>query len=392
MEAVQFLSAVLIGDYVAVRPFVPTEGNERLLQGYVREYAADEPFQAEGVLVVLTDNTIGYVTTVIDSQARGSSPAAPSAQKSSKARKASKSPSRDSISTAIVEGPARMSSTNSSSLNPLQQWMQDAEAAAAPVVLQPELRRRNKVTAQRDMQLWREFEALQQQHGEALCSTILLSCNHDFAEAIELIKAQASSMPANAAAAADSSSPGSPTLGAVGRLAAAPATVATAADEGLVRQLALSLGLLPNDALQLARIVPDLPADEVVAQLQQHNGDVGAAADALLSSQVASQDVPSPPASSSSGSSSPTAGCGIAAGLERHVAQAFIAGKDPARVAAARQLSEMAPGLSIELAVLLLEEHGGNLNEVGWYRVAAALVACRVVQAYCSCTRIHSTG
>jgi hypothetical protein len=209
------------------------------------------------------------------------------------------------------------------------------------------------------MQLWREFEALQQQHGEALCSTILLSCNHDFAEAIELIKGQANHLRADAPGAASS-----PTQ----RLAAvsAPAAGATAADEGLVRQLALSLGLLPNDALQLARIVPDLPADEVVAQLQQHNGDVGAAADALLSSQVASQDVPSPPASSSSGSSSPTAGCGIAAGLERHVAQAFIAGKDPARVAAARQLSEMAPGLSIELAVLLLEEHGGNLNEVGW--------------------------
>jgi len=141
MEAVQFLSAVQVGDYVAVRPFVPTEGNERLLQGYVREYAADEPFQAEGVLVVLTDNTIGYVTAVIDSQARDSSPAAAPAQKSSKARKAPKSPS--SSSTAVVEGPARMSSTHSSSLNPLQQWMQDAEAAAAPVVLQPELRRRN---------------------------------------------------------------------------------------------------------------------------------------------------------------------------------------------------------------------------------------------------------
>lgn len=63
-EYVQFKSAVHIGDYVIVQPFVPGMVHASLVYGYVTEFASDEAFQGDGVLVVLSDNTIGYVIAV----------------------------------------------------------------------------------------------------------------------------------------------------------------------------------------------------------------------------------------------------------------------------------------------------------------------------------------
>jgi hypothetical protein len=91
-DAVQFRSAVQVGDYVALRPFVPTESGEALLQGYVREFACEEAFQGNGVMVVLSDNTIGFVAAVLDPAGSSSSGAGASSSKRAAAQqpKASK--------------------------------------------------------------------------------------------------------------------------------------------------------------------------------------------------------------------------------------------------------------------------------------------------------------
>jgi hypothetical protein len=416
---VQFLSGAHEGDYVALRPFVPTAGNERLVQGFVREFACDEPFQAEGVLVVLTDDTIGYVASVLDSSwsrdragsssgggaaaagssnAGGGSKAAahPSGSSSSRAPHTAALPmppatTRSPVAAGAAVGsaaartpPSPAAAAANASLDPLRQWMAHAGAAVAlpDVIGSPEplqLHRRNARDAERDLQLWREFESLQKQHGEALCSTILESCNQNFAEAIELIKGQAGGLQQAAAAAAAcggdcamaaaaAAAAGSPTRSPVSHLAggraagagtgslggvvpadaaAAADTAAAEVDEDFVRQLALSVGLLPNDALQLARLVPHLPADAVVRELQQHKGDVSLAADALLSGQV-SAGVDNSSSRGGSAVGSPTAGAGGNSnnsssgreGLlrpEEHAMRAFRSGKDPERVLAAHR-------------------------------------------------------
>jgi hypothetical protein len=394
MDAVQFFSAVHVGDYVAVRPFVPTEGNERLLQGYVREFACDEPFQAEGVLVVLTDNTIGYVAVVLESTAArggsGSSAAAAASAAGLSIKQASPASCSStpfnglsldptfalgsSTATAAAAGGAGSSGAAQDTLEEI--FMLEAGCADTPVVLdthggQP--RRRNARDAERDLQLWREFEALQQQHGEVLCSTILESCNQDFAEAIELIKGQAGGMqgfPA-ATAAADSGS----------AAAASPQSAAarvSAGDDGLVSQLALALGLVPEHALQLARLVPDTPAEAVVQALQQHSGDVGLAADALLSTQATAADADSSASSPTRSSTGPR----HVSGSEQHSAMSFMAGRDGSHVAAVRQLQAMVPGLGEDMAGMLLDAHGGDLLKVGvaWLKCICCLMGggCRV--------------
>jgi hypothetical protein len=353
MDAVQFRSAVHVGDYVAVRPFVPTEGNERLLQGYVREFACDEPFQAEGVLAVLTDNTIGYVAVVLESTAQGgSSSGAPHAKLGSPVSCSSNL--MTGVPLAFSLGPAGSSGAVQDAL--VQGLLLEAGRADTPVVLdahggqQP--RRRNARDAERDLQLWREFEALQQQHGEVLCSTILESCNQDFAEAIELIKGQAGGMQGFPAATAEAASSSA--------AAAAAAVRVSAADDGLVSQLALSLGLVPEHALQLARLVPDLSAEAVVQALRQHSGDVDMAADALLSNQALAADadsVSSPTLSSSGPRDAPHS--------EQHSAKSFMAGRDGSHMTAVLQLQAMVPGLGVDMAGLLLDEHGGDLLKVG---------------------------
>lgn len=391
VEAVQFLSAVHVGDYVALRPFAPTDDGGRLLQGYVQEFACTEPFQADGVLAVLGDNTIGYVAMVLDS-AQGSSSetcssaaaaaTAAAAAPSSKKRGGKSNTSRVlSVAFPVDPNSAPGSSRPEAALGitdgsaQIDEWMMDLPAlmgAAESATLQ----RRSAAEAERDLQLWHDFEALQKQHGEALCNSILESCNYDFAEAMELIKSQGSSLsqagtsaasPRASSAAAGAGSPSahrqqSPTAAAAAGASAAAAPTATAADEGLVQQLALSLGLLPDDALQLARLVPHLPAEVVVQELLKHNSDVGLAADALLSgSATQEQQEHEAAAVAAAGASTPTAG---SISTEVRAAQSFMSTKDPASVLAAQQLREISPGLSLDMAHLLIQEHGGDISEV----------------------------
>jgi hypothetical protein len=375
MEAVQFLSAVHEGDYVAVRPFVPTDDNERLVQGYVREFGCDEPFQAEGVLVVLSDHTIGYVVFVLDSQrsSRGGSSSSITAGATKHSKKQASSKSKKAqvdahygVSSGLTPAAAAGIGAGGSSLSgPLQQWLADAGPELHPVMVSAEPRRRTARDADRDLQLWHEFEALQQQYGEDLCNTILESCNQDFAEAIELIKGQAGGLQAAAGSSSSSSAAASPTR--LPGSASQPAGAAAGASDDFVCQLALSLGLLPENALQLARLVPHLSADAVVRELQKHKGDVSMAADALLSNQASGAAVDGDGSNTSSGASGRTGGNRGVISPEERAMKAFRAGKDPELVVAAHRLCEMSPGLTTELAELLLAEHGGNQHEVsGW--------------------------
>lgn len=454
-DAVQFLSAVHVGDYVAVRPFVmPTEcgGGEEgdgghqggLLQGYVCEFACDEPFQADGVLAVLTDNTIGYVAMVLDS-VHGASGAAAAAA-ATMAAAAAGAAAVGGTSGGNSGGDAAASRGGGAGSPPTQSWAQlqagvgasssSGSLSASPTntkVVSPGSSTTAAAGAgeQRrdDLQLWREFEALQQQHGESLCASILESCSQDLSEAIQLIKGQAGSFQAATALAAAGSPPkqqsaGGGSAGGSSSPAAAGSTTSAAAgcDEGLVRQLALSVGLMPSDALQLARLVPHLPAETVVQQLQAHKGDVGLAADALLTAaattttaqqqqqQNTSGSAANSPAAAATGGafnnshcSSPVevrAGPGNSGGSKA----AFLAGKDPVRVLAAQRLRDhVAPAgsLSLELAYMLLEEHGGNLHEVcrqaGWCVlgcIQGRAVCCGLVwgvgwQSCCECQKLE---
>jgi hypothetical protein len=391
MEAVQFLSAVHEGDYVAVRPFVPTEDNQRLVQGYVREFACNEPFQAEGVLVVLSDDTIGYVACVLDSQRSsqgGSSTTAPatkhsSSKKPTNSKSSSKKAQVDAhsgFSSRLTAAAAGSGAGVSSLSGPLQQWLADAGPELHPVMASAEPRHCTARDADRDLQLWHEFEALQQQYGENLCNIILQSCNQDFAEAIELIKGQAGGL--QAVAGSNSSSAAASPITLPGAASQPAAGAAAGASDDFVCQLALSLGLLPEDALQLARLVPDLSADAVVRALQKYKGDVLMAADALLSDQATGAAADGGGSQHRSRASSPTGGNrGVISPEERAMKAFSAAGKDPELVVAAQKLCEMSPGLTMVLAELLLAEHGGNLHKVsGW-----GLGACNFHWAPC-CT------
>jgi hypothetical protein len=419
-DAVQFTSAVRTGDYVAVRPFAPTAGGARLVQGYVREYACDEPFQARGVLVVLADDTIGFTVAVLGSRGNSSAGAAVGASTRSSSQAAggaAASPpgaGSSSIADAVLQqagicsanGPLTWEDLTPAGLARRAAGAAGSSSAAGAAPPPPGAasdgasvsRRRSVRDAQRDLQLWREFDALQRLHGEALCGSILASCNQDFAEAVALITAQASRLGEAAAAAAAAAAskeagiaaaakvaeacaaaaeaarrasmgpPGHAAAGwggDAGSSAAAAAGAVPASDEGYVQQLALSLGLCPTSALQLACLVPHASAQGVVQALQQHGGDANTAADALLSNADAA---------GASAAAASQQQCCLSAGAcasssssssaHARVAASFMAARDADRVAAARQLCAMWPGLTQDMAELLLQEHGDSFVAV----------------------------
>ncbi|KAF6256253.1 hypothetical protein COO60DRAFT_130697 [Scenedesmus sp. NREL 46B-D3] len=282
IDAVQFRSAVHVGDYVALRPFVPTGSGEVLLQGYVREFACEEAFQGNGVMVVLTDNTIGFVVAVLDPAGGSSSNVVGAGGSSSssnkraamqpKASTPNKRKQKAARKKAAAQGGklAALDAAASETADVLSEWaMSQHDAAQGGVAATPAagLGVRNAADAAHDMHLWDEFVGLQRQHGEGLCGAILRSCDHDFVEAIATIKAQAAGFSSSTSSEA-----------ADGAAAAVPAAGAAAGpDDDLVVQLALSLGLPAESALALCRLVPHVAAEAAVEALQQHSGDANKA-------------------------------------------------------------------------------------------------------------------
>jgi hypothetical protein len=225
---------------------------------------------------------------------------------------------------------------------------------------------RNAADAARDMQLWAEFEALQRQHGEALCGAILRSCDHDFVEAVATIKAQAAGF-------------GSSSSSAAGISAAAPAAgqqpaAAAGPDDDLVVQLALSLDLPAESALALCRLVPHVAPEAAVEALQQHSGDANKAADALL---AADADAASAAAAVAIAAADERAAACVEAAHEpagygsgglspaERVAASFARSRDPDLVVSARSLCSMFDWLQQDVAELVLQEHGGSFEQVG---------------------------
>ncbi|KAF8073219.1 Abcb9 [Scenedesmus sp. PABB004] len=258
-DAVQFKSAVRAGDAVALRPFVPVAGRARLVTGRVREFACDEAFQGNGVMVVLDDNTIGFVTAVLVDGAAASSPPPPG----KRARAGGRARRGHRASGGSGGGLQPGASADAAELS---EWALRAHDGAGLG-----LRLRSEADAAHDMELWDQFDALQREHGEALCSAILAECGQDFVEAIALIRAQHARLSAG--------SPSSP---------AAPPAPPTAGEE-LAQQLALSVGLAPGGVLQLCRLAPEASPECVVELLQAAGGDVAKAADALMTAQAAAE-------------------------------------------------------------------------------------------------------
>lgn len=337
IDAVQFKSAVHVGDYVALRPFVPATDDEQLLQGYVREYACDDAFQGNGVLVVLTDNTIGFVTTVLDAATAGTNSRLVSRRACSTSTPGGK---RDNSKHSKHPDAAAAKSGSTSDLvsSPCDGANTDIVggwALAAPVVVAAStagLDVRSAADAQHDLQLWAEFEALQQQHGESLCNAILADCNQDFQDAISMIKAQATTSGTSTTLAASSTS--------------SQQASQQGLDEDLAQQLALSLGMSAGSALQLCKLAPQTSAERVVEVLMQHSGDVSKAADALLFE-----------GGGTIGGSSHVASADIAA-LD------LLGSKDANLVLDALRLCQSFPNLAQDTAEMLLLEHGGNYEQV----------------------------
>jgi hypothetical protein len=380
IDAVQFRSAVQVGDYVALRPFVPTDSGEVLLQGYVREFACEEAFQGNGVMVVLTDNTIGFVVAVLDSAGSSSSVGSGGAGSSSskraaaqpKAGKPNKRKQKAARKKPAAQGGnlAALDAAASDAADVLSEWaMSQHDAAQGGVAAAAGLGVRNAADAARDMQLWAEFDVLQQQHGEELCSAILRSCDHDFVEAVATIKAQAAGFGGSSGSAA----------AATNAAAAAPAAVqqpaaAAGPDDELVVQLALSLGLPVASALALCRLVPHVAPEAAVQALQQHGGDADKAANALLAAEAEAESAAAAAAIAAADHSEPAGyGSGSSSGLSpaEHVAASFARARDPDLVVSAHSLCSMFAGLDQAQAELVLQEHGGSIEEVrgvllGW--------------------------
>lgn len=341
-DVIQFKSALDIGDYVAVRPFVPIVDGGQVQQGYVKEFANDESFQASGVLVVLTDNTIGFVTALLDHAAVVGEQRIHRRGESSNGSK-----SRGGLQNLRMDGPgsstgneyARLvTSEGALSSDQLSEWALSTREAPA-IASSVDRLERTAASAQRDSQLLKEFAGLEEQYGQGVCNAILHDCNLDLREAIAFIKAQAE--------AHDSS----PAIGIAGPDNAAMSTssgadAATAqVDEELAQQLALSLGLDGDSALSLCKLAPMASAQGVVDALYQHGGDMQQAANALLS-----------------GASNSTTGANNF--LAVHHSGSNSSNKDGNLVAGALQLCEWFPHLSRDTAEMLLLEHGGDVDRV----------------------------
>ncbi|WIA09664.1 hypothetical protein OEZ85_009050 [Tetradesmus obliquus] len=359
-------------------------GGEVLLQGYVREFACEEAFQGNGVMVVLTDNTIGFVVAVLDPASSGcggagSSGSSKRAAAQAKASKPNKRKQKAARKKPAVQGGqlAALDAAASDAADVLSEWamsQHDAAQGGVAATAAGGLGARNAADAARDMQLWAEFDALQRQHGEELCSAILRSCNHDFVEAVATIKAQAAGFGSGAAAAAPAAA-AVPTAGATAAVQQ-PAAAAAAAgpDDELVVQLALSLGLPAESALALCRLVPHVAPEAAVEALQQHSGDANKAANALLAAEAEVESAAAAAAIaaaddsiSSTAASAEAAVCGGSSSSRRspaeRVAASFVRGRDADLVVAARGLCGMFDGLQQELAELVLQEHGGSIEE-----------------------------
>eukprot|EP00879_Flechtneria_rotunda_P007213 GHRR01007569.1.p1 GENE.GHRR01007569.1~~GHRR01007569.1.p1 ORF type:complete len:945 (+),score=415.84 GHRR01007569.1:429-3263(+) len=391
-DAVQFLSAVKIGDYVAVKPLVCTVGGAKTMQGYISEYAAKEPFQANGVLVVLDDATIGFVTAVLDPMAAVAAAAAGSSStasnvsscskfdrrsgakaanshtgrnnsNSNKGKKGSKA-RKAAAEAAAVARPVTAGGHPAVGLDILSEWALSVKDIAGTTAAAG-LSRCNAEEAQRDLQLWNEFDSLQRQHGESLCNVILADCNQDFREAIATIKAQIGGAASSGGTAGNNNdafaAAGPPagsnvndinnstkSLGASMAAGTIGNTATAQNDDELLQQLALSLGLSPDSAVQLSLLVPHVSAEHITDVLLQHKGNVNKAADTLL-------------AAAASSSQGPISSRNALA----HVAQAFAAGNVPAELAhGVQQLCTVYPSLQHDIAEVLLKEHKGDVDEV----------------------------
>jgi hypothetical protein len=390
-DAVQFRSAVQVGDYVALRPFVPTESGIWLLQGYVREFACDEAFQGNGVMVVLSDNTIGFVVAVLDSAGSSSGAGAGSSKRAAPQQPMTSKPNKRKQRAAHKKAAARggnlaaLDAAASDAAEVLSEWVMsqnDSAQGGVAATAAAGLGVRNAADAARDMQLWAEFDALQRQLGEGLCSAILHSCDHDFVEAVATIKAQAAGFGGGSSSAAGASA-SAPAVAALSVQPPAAAAAAHEPDDDLVVQLALSLGLPAESALALCRLVPHVAPEAAVEALQQHSGDANKAADALLAAEAEAASAAAAAAIAAAderaaaaleSASEPAAyGSGSGGGLSpaERVAASFARARDPDLVVSARSLCGMFDGLQQELAELVLQEHGGSIEQVRGVSVSA---------------------
>lgn len=271
-----------------------------------------------GVLVVLSDNTIGHVLRVLDAPDLAATPAAAAATTASSRPHKHKPAAAAAAAAAAgyqpgaelgVAGDAILDQfTFGGSLLVSQGGLaggRDGSAGAAEASAAAGLASGEDVVA-----LFQRFSALQQRFGEAMCEGVLAACGFDFQAACEELEGQQLLLEAGAASSTPTSNAGgggfgaasweqptsdnswhggSPPPAARSPLAAAAMEVPLCLPPVSLRQLAEEAGVALEAAQQLAGMLGEVEAAQVVAALVAKGGDVNAAAEALLSGEPLEQ-------------------------------------------------------------------------------------------------------
>jgi hypothetical protein len=276
-----------------------------------------------GVLVVLTDNTIGHVLRVLDAPNLAATPAAPATTTASSRPHKHKPAAAAAAAAAAgyqpgaelgVAGDAILDQfTFGGSLLVTQGGLADAWAADG------ELSAAGAGSGEDVAALFQRFSGLQQRFGEAMCEGVLEACGFDFQAACQELEGQqqlleggaASSTPTSSSAAAAAAAGGggmssweqpisdnswhggSPPPAEPSPLAAAAAAIVVPVPVAVpavsLRQLAEEAGVAREAAEQLAGMLGEVEPSQVVAALVAKGGDVNAAAEALLSGEPLEQ-------------------------------------------------------------------------------------------------------
>lgn len=229
---VVYASAVHAGDWALVAPLLEEAAVDNsglsavvMREGWVKDVVAHDPYQPKGVLVLLHDNTLGHVQQIsdprvaqLDGLVAGSDPLVGADADAGAAREGGARPptgggarvasSSGGGSKVVVKAKKHRAAGGSGggSAGDLL-LMPAATAAAAPGCDKQQLlcalsAGAGAAPGRDDQSLWREFEELQAQHGEALCSAILEGCDNDFEAAIRTIRGQDAVSPAGGSTAA----------------------------------------------------------------------------------------------------------------------------------------------------------------------------------------------
>ncbi|GBF89088.1 hypothetical protein Rsub_01805 [Raphidocelis subcapitata] len=380
---VLYAGAVRVGDWALVAPFIEEEalddaGRRALVmrEGWVKELLLDDPYQPDGVLVLLSDGTIGNVQSVSDPRVAQLTALVTGCIDDDVTAAAAAAPERPAAGRRVLKTRRARGAGGGAAASPPAAGPGAGLGAAGPAASGGAAA---AGAGGDDLQLWREFERLQAAHGEALCAAVLEACGGDFAAAIREIRGQAEAAAAAAAAPKPPSPPSSggwsprPGAGGAGWGGSPPASPATrggggaggrasgagspaaaeaeAARDREIAALAEAFCVPAAAARRLCATLRDAPPAAAVEALAEARGDVNAAAEALLAGAGAGA------AAASRSPRAARAPRDAAADALRALARG-----DPAEEVALRRLGEAFPSVPAAVARAVLQQHRGDAS------------------------------